>query len=156
MNNSKRVAGDQSPGKPARNRRAASVALWSGSLLLLASCLYQSRDIPPPVDGVEVSLNEDNFQSEVLQSPQLVLVEFGATWCGPCRDMESVLAHLSLDYEGRVKVGKVDVDESERLAAEYEASGIPLMVLIKDGVEVDRTVGWHSLDELSNWVDGYL
>ncbi|REJ95485.1 MAG: thiol reductase thioredoxin [Planctomycetota bacterium] len=112
--------------------------------------------MPPPVDGVEVSLNEDNFQSEVLQSPQLVLVEFGATWCGPCRDMESVLAHLSLDYEGRVKVGKVDVDESERLAAEYEASGIPLMVLIKDGVEVDRTVGWHSLDELSNWVDGYL
>lgn len=110
----------------------------------------------PHVQGVEVELNSSNFQSEVLESPVPVLVDFGATWCGPCRQMEPVVAQLSLDYQGRLKVGKLDVDESEALAAQYDISGIPALVLFINGEEVDRTIGGQSLGELSRFVQPHL
>ena len=65
----------------------------------------------------------------MLQSDLPVLVDFGATWCGPCRRLEPVLAHLSVNYDGRLKVGKVDVDEQPDLSAQFEVSGIPAMML---------------------------
>lgn len=142
--------------RPLQERRRRGPILLSLMALLLVGCGYTPQGQLPPVEGVEVDLGETNFEKEVLQSPAPVLVEFGATWCGPCQEMEPVLAHLSLNYKDRLKVGKIDVDESDQLAAEYDASLIPLMVLFKDGVEVDRVLGQHSLEELSTWVDGYL
>jgi thioredoxin 1 len=105
------------------------------------------------VDGVEVTITESNFQSEVLDSTQPVLVDFGADWCGPCRRLEPVIAHLSLNYEGRLKVGKVDVDDNTTLARDYSVHGVPALILFQNGREVDRTVGYQSLGMLSDWVD---
>lgn len=131
------------------SRRSCAVLM----LILLTGC----GDPPlPHVDGLEVGLNDDNFQSEVLNHEQPVLVDFGATWCGPCRKMEPVVAHASLKYEGRIKFGKVDVDKSQRLAGEYDIGGIPALVLFDKGREVDRAVGYHSLSALSEWLDGHV
>jgi thioredoxin len=127
---------------------------WCAVLVLipLAGC----GDPPlPHVDGLEVGLNDDNFQSEVLNHEQPVLVDFGATWCGPCRKMDPVIAHASLNYEGRIKFGKVDVDRNRRLASEYDVGGIPALVLFHKGQEIDRAVGYHSLSDLSQWLDNH-
>ena len=70
--------------------------------------------------------------------------------------MEPVIAHASLNYEGRIKFGKVDVDRSQRLAGEHGVSGIPALVLFHNGQEIDRAVGYHSLSELSSWLDGHV
>jgi thioredoxin 1 len=110
----------------------------------------------PHVPGVEVEVAEAMFQSEVLDSPLPVLVDFGATWCGPCRQMEPVLAQLSLDYEGRLKVVKIDVDESPSLASQYDVSGIPALVVFVDGEVVDRTVGSQSMRDLARFVEPYV
>ncbi len=129
-------------------------ALIATASLLAASCAFEPP--LPDVEGIEVNVTEETFTAEVLESSEPVLVDFGATWCGPCRQMEPVLANLSLNYEGRLKVAKVDVDDSPELAAKYGVDGIPAMVLIDNGQEVDRTVGSQSLSSLSKWVDGYL
>ena len=122
-------------------------------LTLLAGC----GDPPlPHVDGVEVALSDDNFQTEVLDNAEPVLVDFGATWCGPCKRMEPVIAHASLNYEGRIKFGKVDVDRSRRLASEYGVGGVPALVLFHKGQEIDRAVGYHSLSDLSGWLDEHV
>jgi thioredoxin len=120
--------------------------------LLLCGC----PESLPSVQGIEVALNSDNFQAEVLESNVPVLVDFGATWCGPCRAMEPVVAQMSLDYQGRLKVGKVDVDLSPGLSAEYGISGIPALILFIDGQEVDRTIGGQSSEDLMAWVDARL
>lgn len=130
--------------------RYAAAAVLIG--LLAAGCPQQA----PHVAGVEVEVAEAMFQSEVLDSPLPVLVDFGATWCGPCRQMEPVLAQLSLDYEGRLKVVKIDVDESPSLAAQYDVSGIPALVVFVDGEEVDRTVGSQSMRDLARFVEPYV
>jgi thioredoxin 1 len=129
--------------------------VWYGLAisLVLVGCMEPEL---PHVSGVEVALNEANFQSEVLDSTEPVLVDFGATWCGPCRKMEPVIAHASLNYEGRVKFGKVDIDASQTLAREYGVSGVPSLVLFHRGQEIGRTLGYHSLDDLSAWVDGQV
>ncbi len=121
-------------------------------LLLLAPVGCLEPDLPT-VDGVEVTITEANFQSEVLDSAQPVLVDFGADWCGYCRKLDPVVAHLSRNYEDRLKVGKVNVDENLTLARDYEVDGLPTLVLFRNGKEVDRTGGYQSLGMLSDWVD---
>ena len=118
--------------------------------MLLAGCGFQQL---PDVDGIEIDVTEASFSEEVLSSAQPVLVDFGATWCGPCRQMEPVLSHLSLNYEGRLKVAKLDVDENPSIAEEYGIESIPALVLIHNGQEVDRVTGSRSLSSLSSWVD---
>lgn len=110
----------------------------------------------PSVDGVEVELSSSSFQTEVLESDVPVLVDFNATWCKPCREMEPVVAQLSLDYQGRLKVAKLDVDDAGALAAQYGVSGIPAFILFVDGQEVDRTVGGQSLAELASFVEPHV
>ena len=130
-------------------RYAAAAALIG---LLAAGC----PEPVPHVSGVEVAVAEAMFQSEVLDSPLPVLVDFGATWCGPCRQMEPVLAQLSLDYEGRLKVVKIDVDEAPSLKSKYNVSGIPALLVFVNGEEVDRTVGSQSLRNLARFIDPYV
>ena len=87
-----------------------------------------------------VSVNEDNFDQEVLKSEQPVLVDFNATWCPPCKALHPTLeaiADKSTDY----KVAAVDIDESAELAAKYEVSSIPCLIVFRNGEEVDREIG---------------
>ena len=83
----------------------------------------------------------ENFQTEVMESKIPVFVDFYADWCGPCKMMAPVLARLADTYEGRIKIGKVNVDDDPELAERFAVMSIPNMVLIKDGAEVDRQIG---------------
>ena len=88
-----------------------------------------------------LAFNDSNFQDEVLNSELPVLVDFYADWCGPCKMMSPVVDELSREYEGRLKVGKVNVDENTNVAQQYRVMSIPTILLIKNGQVVDQVVG---------------
>jgi thioredoxin 1 len=85
--------------------------------------------------------DESNFDAEVLQSDIPVFVDFYADWCGPCKMMSPVIDKLAEEYEGKIKVGKVNVDENGDLAVKYGIMSIPNMVFFKNGEVADRVVG---------------
>ena len=85
--------------------------------------------------------NDTQFDNEVVKSDMVSIVDFWATWCGPCRKLGPVLEEISNDYEGRVKFAKVNVEESPETAKKYSISGIPCLLVFKNGEPVERMVG---------------
>ncbi len=88
-----------------------------------------------------ILVNDKNFASEVLNSDLPVLVEFWATWCGPCRSISPIVEDLAKEFDGRVKVSKLNVDESPAMTSQYGVRGIPNLILFKGGKIVDQIVG---------------
>ena len=97
---------------------------------------------------MEIVLTKDNFEQEVLKSDVPVLVDFWATWCGPCRMMGPVIEELAKESGGRYKVGKVNVDEEGELAMQYKVFSIPTLNVYKNGEVASQTVGVTSKEEL--------
>lgn len=95
-----------------------------------------------------VNLTEGNFKSEVLNSEGVVLVDFWAPWCGPCRMVAPVLEEIAREKQGRIKIGKVNVDENSGLAASYRVMSIPTMIIFKKGQLVEKFVGAMSKSAL--------
>ena len=89
----------------------------------------------------EIKITESNFEQEVLGADIPVLVDFWADWCGPCRMLAPVLKEIADSYEGKVKVGKVNVDEEPELAGRFSVASIPTLILFKDGEIVNTSVG---------------
>ena len=103
-----------------------------------------------------VTLSASNWAAEVEQSSLPVLVDFWAVWCGPCRMIAPVVEEIAADYEGRMKVGKLNVDENNDLAARYGVMSIPTLILFKNGQPVERIVGFMPKKELKARIDAAL
>jgi len=96
-----------------------------------------------------LTLTEENFESEISASTVPVIVDFWAEWCGPCRMLGPILDDLAKEQSGKVKIGKVNVDESPNLAAQFSVRSIPMLVFFKDGKAVETVVGVQSKDALA-------
>ena len=104
---------------------------------------------------MEVKLTSANFENEVLKSEKPVLVDFWATWCGPCQMLGPVLEEISKENDD-IKIGKVNVDEENELAVEYKVVSIPYLVLFKDGVIIKKTVGYQSKEQVLDFINGAI
>ena len=102
------------------------------------------------------SVTKTNFDQEVLKSPTPVLVDFGATWCPPCRALEPILEDLAKEYDGKIKIVQVNVDNEQDLANTYKILSLPTVLLFKAGQQVDSTVGLRSKKDLKRRLDSVL
>lgn len=105
---------------------------------------------------MEMDINEGNFEQEVLKNSGIVLVDFWAPWCGPCRMMGPVLEEIAKEFEGKLAVGKVNVDENSNLAGKYEILSIPALKFFKDGQVIDEMVGLQPKEVLISKIKGLI
>ena len=96
---------------------------------------------------------EKSTDFESIISEGLVVVDFFATWCGPCKMIAPVISQIAEEYEGKVKVGKVNVDEENELAIKYQISSIPTLILFKDGEPINSLIGLSSKSEIENMIN---
>lgn len=97
---------------------------------------------------LETTLTTDNFEAEVLNQEGYVLVDFWATWCGPCKMIAPVVAQIAEENQGVIKVGKVNVDNEMPLAQKYCVASIPTLILFKDGKPVQQSIGFATKAEI--------
>jgi thioredoxin 1 len=100
-----------------------------------------------------VTINEQNFGQEVTSATVPVMLDFWAEWCGPCKMIAPSLSELADEYKGKVKIGKVNVDENQSLAVKFHISGIPAVFMMKGGEVVDQLVGARSKKDFKAMID---
>ena|SRR3989339_734101 len=100
--------------------------------------------------------NDNNFDQEVLKSQLPVLVDFWATWCGPCQMQGPIVEKLATEFEGKVKIGKMDVDEANKTASQFRIMSIPTMIVFKNGQPVAQKVGFQSEANLREMLNELL
>ena len=103
-----------------------------------------------------VTFTDSNFDQEVLTSEVPVLVDFWAEWCGPCRMMTPTVDAIATDYDGKLKVGKLNVDENNQTAMRFQVRGIPMLLLFKGGKVVDQRVGAMGKNEVQKMIDAHV
>ncbi|MFC6491235.1 thioredoxin [Nitratireductor sp. GCM10026969] len=101
-----------------------------------------------------VTVDNNNFQSDVLQASEPVVVDFWAEWCGPCKMIAPALEEISTELNGKIKVAKLNIDENPELAAQYGVRSIPTLMIFKDGEVADMKVGAAPKTALSAWIGG--
>ncbi|MFC1727786.1 thioredoxin [Patescibacteria group bacterium] len=103
-----------------------------------------------------LNFTDENFKSEVLEAKEPVFVDFFAEWCGPCQAAGPVIDELAKEFEGKVKIGKLNVDDSPQTAQKYQVMSIPTVVIFKEGKEVKRAVGFPGKDGYKKLIDSVL
>ncbi len=102
-----------------------------------------------------MELNIENF-NEIVKSDKPVLVDFWATWCGPCRMVGPIIEEIAQEYAGKIHVGKVNVDEQGALASQFAIVSIPTVILFRDGKPVEKIIGARSFDDYADMIDKAL
>lgn len=103
-----------------------------------------------------IHVDENNFEKEVLKSTAAVVLEFGAVWCRPCQQLEPVLAKLGQEWGSRVRLAKVDVDESVNLAIQFQVMGVPTVILFSNGQPAARFTGFQSRERILDKLGGLI
>lgn len=101
---------------------------------------------------MEIKVTKENFENEVMKSDVPVLLDFYADWCGPCKMLAPLVEEIANEYAGKLKVGKVNCDEQEYLAAQFGVVSIPMLVLIKDGKVVNTSIGYINENQLVDFI----
>ena len=103
-----------------------------------------------------ITIKDDNFESEVIQSDIPVLVDFWAEWCGPCKVIGPTIDSLAADYKGRVKVAKLNVDDNPQLAGRFGVRSIPTLIVFKDGQAQQSVIGIKPKGQLAELIEHYI
>ncbi|BAV94586.1 thioredoxin [Ichthyobacterium seriolicida] len=101
-------------------------------------------------------ITDSNFQEEILNSDKVSLVDFSATWCGPCKTLSPIIDELHEEFKGKAIVGKLDVDNNQETAGKYGVRSVPTILIIKNGEVVDKHVGVASKEELEKKINAHL
>ena len=104
----------------------------------------------------EIEFTDANFDSEVINSDTPVLVDFWAPWCGPCKMIAPIVEEISTEYSGRLKVGKVNTDDNQKVATDYGVMSIPTLMIFKNGEVVERIIGAQPKDALTTKIESAL
>ena len=104
----------------------------------------------------EIDLNSGDFNEEITNTDKLVLIDFFATWCGPCKMLSPIISEISDEYSESVKVCKVNVDENQDLALKYNIMSIPTLLFLKDGKIIKNSIGFCSKSELDSIINDLL
>ncbi|MEE9366304.1 MAG: thioredoxin [Dehalococcoidales bacterium] len=108
--------------------------------------------MPPNI----VTLTDQNFQSQVIKNAIPVMVDFSAEWCGPCKMLAPVIEELADEYAGRIKVGKLDIDDNRETPGQYGIQGVPTLIIFQNGQPVKKFVGLISKDKITEALDQLL
>jgi len=131
--------------------------LLGAGLLLLVVAVFVANNRPPGVAKAEiVTLATGNWHNEVVRSSVPVVVDFWAPWCGPCKKMSEIVDEIAGEYEGKIRIGKLNIDEAPGISQRYSVQGIPLLVLLRDGREEDRLVGAVPPPQLRAWLEQHV
>lgn len=98
------------------------------------------------------NFTDENFESQIRKG--ITLVDFYAVWCGPCRMLAPIIDEIAKEFEGKVNVGKVDIDSEQSTAAEYQVTSVPTLILFKAGKEIGRLIGLRDVDAVRDFVNG--
>lgn len=103
-----------------------------------------------------INLTNENFEKEVISSKKTILVDFWASWCGPCQMIAPIVEEISNELSERIEVGKINVDEQPEIAIKYDVMSIPTLILFKDGKVVNTIIGYHSKEEILDFINSRI
>lgn len=103
-----------------------------------------------------INLTNENFEKEVISSKKPILVDFWASWCGPCQMIAPIVEEISNELSERIEVGKLNIDEQPEIAIKYDVMSIPTLILFKDGKVVNTIIGYHSKEEILDFINSRI